>query len=46
MTVASLMGVSVASVMTVVAVAVAMSMAMAVSSRLMIASIEVVGVLK
>ena len=40
MTVASLMGVSVASVMTVVAVAVAMS------SLLMIASIEVVGVLK
>ena len=46
MTVASLMGVSVASVMTVVAVAVAMSMAMTVSSLLMIASIEVVGVLK
>ena len=46
MTVASLMGGSVASVMTVVAMAVAMSMAMAVSSLLMIASIEVVGVLK
>jgi len=46
MTVASLMGVSVAPVMTVVAVAVAMSMAMAVASLLMIASIEVVGVLK